>query len=106
MPKKDKSESTEVAIRPAYDVQLQEFEQGLLGFLDQHGLPSQSILVSVPERLAVFGNIKPVINRLPDDKKKSSIYVSKFVAACASGLFDGAPCLSDSPPQLIYCLVP
>lgn len=87
---KKKLASKEVIVRPTYDVQLHEFEQGLLGFLDQHGLPSQSILVSVSERVAVFTNIKPVIDKIADDKKRSSIYVSKFVAACASGLFDAA----------------
>lgn len=44
-----------------YDVQLRDFEGGLINFLEQHDLPSTNIFVGVPERINVFKNIEGVI---------------------------------------------
>jgi hypothetical protein len=86
----DQIDSSDLVVRPSYDVQLREFEEGLLGFLNQQGLPTQSILVSVKERVRVFKNIEDVMALIGEEKKQQSIYISKFVAAAASGLFDAA----------------
>jgi hypothetical protein len=73
-----------------YRNDLQIFETGLMNFIAQHGLPTQDVLVPVPERLKVFGNIGDVLALLDYAHKQQSIYVSKFIAAAASGLFDAA----------------
>lgn len=86
----DQIDSSSIVVRPSYDVQLREFEEGLLGFLDQHGLPTTSIFVSVDERLRVFKNVEDVLALINDNQKNQSVYISKFVAAAASGLFDAA----------------
>lgn len=86
----DQIDSSDLVVRPSYDVQLREFEEGLLGFLNQHGLPTQSILVSVKERVRVFKNIEDVMALISEEKKQRSTYISKFMAAAASGLFDAA----------------
>lgn len=75
---------------PSYKTELQTFETGLMTFIAQHGLPTQNVLVPVPERVKVFGNVEDVLALLDDDHKQKSIYVSKFIAAAASGLFDAA----------------
>ena len=59
-------------------------------FIAQHGLPTQNVLVPVPERVKVFGNVEDVFALLDTEHKQKSIYVSKFIAAAASGLFDAA----------------
>lgn len=79
-----------MVVRPGYDIQLHDFEKGVLGFLDQHGFPMQSILVPVNERLRVLQNFEAVVISLSDEKKQKSIYISKFIAATSSGLFDAA----------------
>ncbi|MBX4923964.1 hypothetical protein HJA76_30595 [Rhizobium bangladeshense] len=73
-----------------YKNDLQTFETGLMTFIAQHGLPTDNVLVPVTERLRVFGNVEDVLALLEYDHKQKSIYVSKFIAAAASGLFDAA----------------
>lgn len=78
-------------IKPtSYDVQLRDFEGGLVSFLEQHNLPSESIFVGVPERLNVFKNLEGVIVQIDEREKQQSYYLSKFIAGVASGLFDAA----------------
>lgn len=78
-------------IKPTnYDVQLRDFEGGLVNFLEQHNLPSESIFVGVPERLNVFKNLEGVIIQIDEREKQQSYYLSKFIAGVASGLFDAA----------------
>lgn len=74
----------------SYKNDLQTFETGLMAFIAQHGLPTQNVLVPVAERLRVFGNVEEVLALLDYEHKAKSIYVSKFIAAAASGLFDAA----------------
>lgn len=76
--------------RPNQDLQLYDFESSLLIFLQQRGLPTESIFVPIEERMTVIRNIEPVLNKVSDEHKTRSIYISKFVAAVTSGLFDAA----------------
>jgi hypothetical protein len=73
-----------------YDIELNNFETKLLDFLKEQGLPTQSVLVSVNERVTVFKNIADVLTKITDEQKPRSVYISKFIAAIASGLFDAA----------------
>lgn len=59
-------------------------------FLEQHNLPSEGIFVGVPERINVFKNIEGVIDQIAHQEKQQSLYLSKFIAGVASGLFDAA----------------
>lgn len=80
----------EIVPRVDYATQLQTFESEFLSVVESYGLPSQNIFVGVPERAMVFRNVDAVLAQLPDDQKAASIYLSKFLAATASGLFDAA----------------
>jgi len=73
-----------------YAIQLQSFEEGLLSVVRQCGLPAENIFVAVPERATVFRNIDMVLQQIPGDQRKDSMYLSKFLAATAGGLFDAA----------------
>lgn len=73
-----------------YAIQLQTFEEGFLSVVKSYGLPSQNIFVAVPERAMVFRNIDAVLYQLANEQKSNSVYLSKFLAATASGLFDAA----------------
>lgn len=73
-----------------YDLQLNQFETALLTYLESKGLPAASILVNVPQRVVVFANIDPVLQRIQTEQIGQSVYISKFLAATASGLFDAA----------------
>jgi hypothetical protein len=71
-------------------VELQTFENKLLEFLADRSLPTERVLVSVEERGRVFRNIDSVMHRLDESRLLDSTYISKFLAAAASGLFDAA----------------
>lgn len=73
-----------------YPAQLTTFEAGLVTFLGNHNLPTSGIFVSVDERLRVFNNIDYVIKLLDPQLSSKSVYLSKYLAATAAGLFDAA----------------
>jgi hypothetical protein len=70
--------------------QLTDFESKLVEFLEYCKLPSQSVLVPVKERIRVFSNVLSVLDKVEDDQRGRSMYISKFIAAASSGLFDAA----------------
>jgi hypothetical protein len=80
----------EVAKPTNYDIQLRDFEIGLVSFLELHNLPKENIFVGVNERINVFKNLDGVIIQIGSDEKLQSLYLSKFIAGVASGLFDAA----------------
>lgn len=89
------SENLPVEINPTssqvdYNSQLMEFETGLIRFLKGQNLPSDNILVPVTERFNVISNLPNIIFRLDAEDRVRSVYISKFVAAVSSGLFDAA----------------
>lgn len=72
------------------NMQLQTFENAIVDFLQQHNLPSETIFAVISERASVFKNVENVIEKIDKNEKKNSIYLSKFIAAVAGGLFDAA----------------
>ena len=72
------------AIAPAVET----FGAELETFLDFAGLPKDGILVPYQRRRPIFQNLPTVLESLTDEQRESAVYVSKFVAACAVGLFD------------------
>lgn len=71
-------------------IQLSEFEDGLKQILNLHFLPTEGVFVEVPERVNVFKNLDTVLNQLTQEEKQQSLYLSKFIASTASGLFDAS----------------
>lgn len=86
----NQSDITNFLPTPNYSFQITQFEDGLLGFIGQYGLPTAQVLVKVSERLKVFSNVEGVVDKIDADQKQRSIYISKFIAASAAGLFDAA----------------
>jgi len=67
-----------------------QFTAGLTRYLAELGLPKDQVLVPVAERQRVINNLPDVITLIDDARKSTSIYLSKFIAACGAGLFDAA----------------
>jgi hypothetical protein len=86
----EKIYSSNIVIQPNYSEQLSNFEKGVLNFLEEQGLPTESVLVSLNERITVFKNLTDVLSKINNEQKPRSIYISKYIAAVASGLFDAA----------------
>jgi hypothetical protein len=66
------------------------FASQLTTYLNTLGLPSKDVLVKIEERAKVINNLPSVVEQLDPKARNNSIYVSKFAAACAIGLFDAA----------------
>lgn len=75
---------------PTIETQLENITLGLTAYLESRGLPSESILVAFDERATVLANLERVLRRVPVARLGDSAYISKFVAAVVSGLFDAA----------------
>lgn len=73
-----------------YPQSLSNFERSMLGFLEQRGLPIDGIFSKLDERIKIFQNLDGVIAKLDKVLCQQSIYLSKFLAAGAAGLFDAA----------------
>lgn len=69
---------------------LERFEDMLLDRLEEAGLPTDGVLVDVDEREQALISVGGALRLLPAEERSRSVYVSKMIAACASGLFDAA----------------
>lgn len=65
-------------------------ENKFLEYVKSLGLPSENILVSISERKKIIKNFEDVIEKLKKEDMRDLIYISKFLAAATSGLFDAA----------------
>lgn len=66
------------------------FTAALAVYLTELGLPTEKVLVDVSERQRVLKNLPDVLSVVEPGKRKISLYLSKFIAACGAGLFDAA----------------
>lgn len=62
----------------------------LNSYLSELGLPTENVLVDLPERRKIINNLPDVVNGIEATKRQNSLYLSKFIAACGAGLFDAA----------------
>ena len=63
-----------------------KFETMLLSM----GLPSNNVIASLDERENIMNLLPTVIEKLPPEQKRNAMYLSRFVAGAAIGLFDAA----------------
>lgn len=71
-------------------IQLHQFEHELKNVLAFHSLPVEKVFVDLQERGKVFMNLNSVLNQISNDEKLQSLYLSKFIASTAAGLFDAS----------------
>jgi hypothetical protein len=70
---------------------LTSFEEASKHYLDLLGLPTEGVLVRVPERAKVANNIPDIVGEhLNEEQRSRALYISKFFAAVGAGLFDAA----------------
>lgn len=86
----EQKEDKSVSIVTNTEKELLAFEGTLLSVFETLGLPQTNILVNVQERKKVFNNIQDVVAMLPAEYRGNSVYISKFLAAAAAGLFDAS----------------
>ena len=86
----DQQEIVSTQSRTMLNTTVGEYQNQLLRYLDDLGLPKEDVLVDVEQRRCVIQNVPMIVDSLPMDKRGESFYISKFIAACGSGLFDAA----------------
>ena len=59
-------------------------------FVKENNLPTTNVLASNEEKAKLFNNFASSIEALPEEIRKESDYLTKFIVAGAVGLFDGA----------------
>lgn len=69
---------------------VEAFSGELTAYLGGLGLPKEAVLTTTDQRRVVINNIPTVLALLTPQQRLDSMYISKFVAACAVGLFDAA----------------
>ncbi len=74
----------------SYDKQMTQHQEQFLLLLGSKGLPVENIFVSIKERSTVFSNANSLLDNIDGERRMDAIYVSKFFAAVAVGLFDAA----------------
>jgi hypothetical protein len=57
------------------------------GYLQQFGLPTDSIIASTAERMVLVSNLPHFLSTLPAEEKREARYLAKFVGATTIGLF-------------------
>lgn len=69
---------------------LDAFSEGLTTYLGYLGLPTEAVLVDNGQRRRAINNLPEVVGLLNPGQRQAAMYLSKFAAACATGLFDAA----------------
>lgn len=69
---------------------LDAFSESLTKYLTYLQLPYEGILVDNNQRRRAINNLPEVVERLTPEQRQAAMYLSKFAAACATGLFDAA----------------
>lgn len=84
--------STEIEVIDAKDVNLSlsVYENKMLEYMAQLGLPVKGILVPIEERKKIIKNFEDVVYELQAEDLGEAKYISKFFTAAAAGLFDAA----------------
>jgi hypothetical protein len=83
-------ENSDLVPRQSNEIQLNDFENSLLNILRSVNLPTNSVFIPIQQRRIVFKMISDVLADVSPEQRLRSIYLSKFVAAVAAGLFDAA----------------
>jgi hypothetical protein len=81
-----KSDSEMVISDNALSTQITQFEY----FLEKLNLPSENIIANLEERENIMNMLPNLISKIPIEQKTNAIYISKFIAGAAIGLFDAS----------------
>src|SRR4051794_3004155 len=79
-----------VPIGTALQPTVVQYSSQLMEKIAGMGLPTPGVLVPIAERKRVINNLPEVVGNVAVERRAEAMYVSKFVAACAGGLFDAA----------------
>lgn len=67
-----------------------DFNTPLTGYFSQLNLPVDNVLYPIKDREIVFQSFELAIDTLSIEKRQKAMYLTRFAASIAAGLFDGA----------------
>lgn len=79
-----------VEIRGEVQTSISDFNEPFAGYLFNLGLPVDGVLAPIAERKIVIDSIETEINKISPEKRELAVYLTRFIASVAAGLFDGA----------------
>ena len=69
---------------------ISDFSMPFSDYLIHLGLPTEGVLAPINERQIVINAIESEINKIPGNNRQMAVYLTRFLASVAAGLFDGA----------------
>lgn len=69
---------------------ISDFNQPFTEYLNNIGLPTEGVLYSTKDRAKIFNALEDALDELSIEERQKSIYLTRFAASIAAGLFDGA----------------
>ena len=79
-----------VEIRGVVQSSISDFNEPFTGYLVNLGLPVDGVLAPIDERKIVINSIETEINKIAPENRELAVYLTRFIASVAAGLFDGA----------------
>lgn len=79
-----------VEIKGEVQSYISDFNQPFTRYLVELGLPVEGILAPIGEREIVINTIEKEINKISPENREIAVYLTRFIASVAAGLFDGA----------------
>lgn len=79
-----------VEIKGEVQSYISDFNQPFTRYLVELGLPVEGTLAPIGEREIVINTIEKEINKISPENREIAVYLTRFIASVAAGLFDGA----------------
>ena len=79
-----------ILIKDELKTTISDFNEPFTNYLENLGLPTEGILAPISERQIIINSIENEINMIPENNKQVAVYLTRFLASVAAGLFDGA----------------
>ena len=79
-----------IKVKAEVQSSISDFSMPFSDYLISLGLPTEGVLAPIDERQIVINAIESEINKIPEDNRQMAVYLTRFLASVAAGLFDGA----------------
>lgn len=79
-----------VTIKGEIQTTISDFNEPFTNYLVNLGLPIEGVLAPIEERQIIINSIESEINKISPENREFAVYLTRFLASVAAGLFDGA----------------
>ena len=79
-----------VKIQNELQTSISDFNEPFTEYLIDLMLPVEGILAPIKDREIIINSIETEINKIKPENREVAVYLTRFLASVAAGLFDGA----------------